>query len=145
MPRLELKSSRTILAIKRCERTKLGKVIQRSQSLIYMMVHICATSGNAVNSVTAMDPHERPLFNELLWWLVTLRYFLSVVRKLALIFGFNRSVPPFYSACCFDELSRGSVSCLFNTSFEKRFHNATTWFFTPKSMTMASAEAMRGE
>jgi hypothetical protein len=32
----------------------------------------------------------------------------------------------------FDELSRGSVSCLLNASFKKRFHNATTLFFTPK-------------
>ena len=33
----------------------------------------------------------------------------------------------FCTACCFNELSRGSVLCLFNTSFEKRFpqrHNS---------------------
>jgi hypothetical protein len=58
-----------------------------------------------------------------------------IARKLALLFGFNRGVPLFYAACRFDELSRESVSCLFNTSFEKRFHNATTQFFTPKLMT----------
>ena len=66
-----------------------------------------------------------------------------IARKLAELFGFNRGVRPFYAACCFDELSRGSVSCLFNASFEKQFHNATTRFFTPKSMTMASAGAIQ--
>jgi hypothetical protein len=67
-------------------------------------------------------------------------------KKLAVLFGFNRSIRPFYAACRFDELSRGSVSCLLNASFEKQFHNAaTTQFFTPKSMTMASAGAIRGE
>ena len=50
-----------------------------------------------------------------------------IARKLAELFGFTRGVRPFYAACRFDELSRGSVSCLFNTSFEKRFpqrHNS---------------------
>jgi len=61
------------------------------------------------------------------------------------LFGFNCGVPPFYAARCFDELSRGSVSCLLKASFKKRFHNATTRFFTPKSMTNASAGAIRGE
>ena len=32
-----------------------------------------------------------------------------------------------------------------NASFEKQFHNATTRFFTLKSMTMASAGAIREE
>ena len=68
-----------------------------------------------------------------------------IARKLAVLFGFNRSVQPFYAACRFDELSRGSVSCHLNASFEKQFHNITTRFFTPKSMTMASAGAIRGE
>ena len=52
---------------------------------------------------------------------------------------------PFYTAHHFNELSRGSVLCLLSASFEKRFNNATTWFFTPKSMTMASAGEIRGE
>ncbi len=60
-----------------------------------------------------------------------------IARKLAVLFGFNGGVRHFYSARHFDELSRGSVSCLLNASFEKQFHNATTQFFTPKSMTMA--------
>ncbi len=49
MPRLELKSSRTFLAIKHFEGTKNGKVIKRSRSSIYKLAHICATSGKAVN------------------------------------------------------------------------------------------------
>jgi hypothetical protein len=68
---------------------------------------------------------------------------LIVARKLALLFGFNHGVRPFYAACRFDELSRGSGSCLSNASFKKRFHNATTQFFTPESMAMASAEAIQ--
>jgi len=43
------------------------------------------------------------------------------------LFDFNHGVPPFYSACRFDELSRESVLCLLNTRFEKRFpqrHNS---------------------
>jgi len=51
-----------------------------------------------------------------------------LARKLALLFGFNPGVRPFYAACHFDELSRGSVSCLLSASFEKQFHNATTRF-----------------
>jgi hypothetical protein len=62
-----------------------------------------------------------------------------IAKTSALFFGFNRGVRPFYPAFCFDELSRGSVSCLLNARFKKQFHNATTQFFMPKSMTMASA------
>ena len=50
-----------------------------------------------------------------------------IARKLAELFSFTHNVRTFYAACCFDELSRGSVSCLFNASFEKRFpqrHNS---------------------
>ena len=55
-----------------------------------------------------------------------------IARKLAVLFGFNRDVAPFCAACFFNELSRGSVSCLLNATFKKRFHNATTQSFTPK-------------
>ena len=68
-----------------------------------------------------------------------------IFRKLAELFGFNRGVPHFYAARRFDELSRGSVSCLLNASFKKRFHNATIRFFTPKLTTMAFAGAIREE
>ncbi len=50
-----------------------------------------------------------------------------MARKLAELFGFNRGVRPFYAAHRFDELSRGSILCLLNTSFEKQFpqrHNS---------------------
>ena len=50
-----------------------------------------------------------------------------------MLFGFNRGIRPFYTACHFNELNRVSVLCLLNASFEKRFHHATTRFFTPKS------------
>ncbi len=41
-----------------------------------------------------------------------------MARKIAVLFGLNRGVRPFYAACCFDELSRGSVLCLLNASFK---------------------------
>ncbi len=50
-----------------------------------------------------------------------------IARKLAVLFVFHFGIQPFYAVCHFDELSRGSVLCLFNTSFEKRFpqrHNS---------------------
>ena len=68
-----------------------------------------------------------------------------IARKLAVLFGINRGIPPFYAAHCFDDVSRGSVLCLLNASFEKQFHNATTQYFTPKSMTMASAGEIKGK
>jgi hypothetical protein len=43
-PRLKLKSSQTFLAIKRCERTKIGKVIKQSRSSKLRWAHICAHS-----------------------------------------------------------------------------------------------------
>ena len=67
-----------------------------------------------------MDGHGGPLFNKLHWWLVTSTIFIRchcvMVRKIAELFGFNCGIRPFYTACCFDELSRGSVLCLLNTS-----------------------------
>ncbi len=50
-----------------------------------------------------------------------------IARKLAVLFGFNRGVRLFYPACCFDDVSRGSVSCLLNASFKTRYpqrHNS---------------------
>ncbi len=49
MPRLELKSSRSILAIKRWQRTKIGKVIKLARSSLKSWAHICAHRGIAVN------------------------------------------------------------------------------------------------
>ena len=41
-----------------------------------------------------------------------------MARKIAELFGLNCGVRPFYTACCLDELSRGSVLCLLNASFK---------------------------
>ncbi len=68
-----------------------------------------------------------------------------IARKLGELFGYNHGIPPFYAANCFDKVSRGSVSCLLNASFEKRFHNTTARFFMPKLMTMVSAWVIWGE
>jgi hypothetical protein len=53
-----------------------------------------------------------------------------MARKIAELFGLNRGVRPFYVACCFDGLSRGSVSCLLNASFKtavSQRHNSIFW------------------
>jgi hypothetical protein len=64
-PRLKLKSSQTFLAIKRCEGTKIGKVIKQSRSSKLMWAHICAHSCIPVNSFDAIivpwaKPTKRP-------------------------------------------------------------------------------------
>ena len=78
--------------------------------------------GFVVNSLTAMGGRDRPPFNELRARVVSPQIFVRcqrlMARKIAELFGLNRGVRPFYTACCFDELSRGSVSCLLNASFK---------------------------
>ena len=83
---------------------------------------------------TAMDAHEHQLFDNLLWWLVTLTIFVHcqrlIAKKLAEFFSFHCGIRPFYTACCFDELSRGFVSCHLSASFRKRFpqrHNSNLY------------------
>jgi hypothetical protein len=68
-----------------------------------------------------------------------------MARKITELFGLNRGIRPFYVACCFDELSRGSVSCLLNTSFKTAVSHHHNSFFVPKSMTMVSAGVVRGK
>ena len=83
----------------------------------------CARLGGSktLNSLTAKDSHDRPLFNELLCWLVTSTIFVHwerlIARKLVVLFGFHHGILPFYVAHCFYEVSRGSVLCLLNNSF----------------------------
>ncbi len=53
-----------------------------------------------------------------------------MARKIAELFGLNRGFGPFYAACCFDELSRGSILCLLNASFKtavSQHHNSIFW------------------
>ena len=45
MLRLELEISRSFLAIKHCQRTKIRKVIKQSRSSLKTMAHMCAISG----------------------------------------------------------------------------------------------------
>ena len=49
---------------------------------------------------------------------IFVRCYRLIATKIAKLFDFNRGVCPFQAACCFDELSRGSVLCLLNASFE---------------------------
>ncbi len=50
---------------------------------------------------------ERPLFYELLWWLVTLTIFVRcwrlIARKIAELFRFHRAMSQFYEACGIDD------------------------------------------
>jgi hypothetical protein len=70
-----------------------------------------------------MGSHDGSLFNKPLWCLVRSPTFVCcqhlIARKIAELFGFNRGVQPFYAACCLDELSEGSISCLLSASFGK--------------------------
>ena len=80
------------------------------------------TLSEELNRLTAIDGHDRQYFYELRARLVSLRIFVRyrrlMARKIAELFGLNRGVRPFYAARCFDELSRGSFSCLLNASFK---------------------------
>ncbi len=88
----------------------------------------------SVNSLTAMDGRDRPLNNALRACVVSPWIFVCyqrlMARKIAELFGLNSGIRPFYAACCFDELSRGSVSCLLNASFKtavSQCHNSILW------------------
>ena len=56
--RFELKSSCTYLAIKRCQQTKIGKVIKLTWSLIKKWSHICNHRGKAVKG-RVLHWHQR--------------------------------------------------------------------------------------
>jgi hypothetical protein len=65
MPRLEPKSSQIFLAIKRCERTKIGYLLSDHEAIIEGGC-ISATIGvKLLNSLTAMVAYVRPLKIEL--------------------------------------------------------------------------------
>jgi hypothetical protein len=49
-----------------------------------------------------------------------------------MLFGLNRGVRPFYAACCFNELSRGSVLCLLNASFKTAISQCHNLIFYAK-------------
>jgi hypothetical protein len=92
------------------------------------------TLSEELNRLTAIDGHDRQYFYELRARLVSLRIFVRyrrlMARKIAELFGLNRGVRPFYAARCFDELSRGSFSCLLNASFKTAVsqpHNLIFW------------------
>jgi len=83
-----------------------------------------------------MGSHQSPHFVKLLWQLVTSTIFVHsqhlIARELPVLFDFNHGVPPFYAACPFDDVSRGSVSCLLNASFEKQYPQCHNLIFYAK-------------
>ena len=57
MPRLELKSSRSFLAIKRCQGTKSKKVIKLARSSLIKVAHIiCTNRGIPVKQQIGIRP-----------------------------------------------------------------------------------------
>ena len=83
-----------------------------------------------LNSVTAKDGHDRPLLDKLLWCLVSSPIFVCcqrlIARKIAELFSTNRAVSQLYQAWGIDDVSRGSVLCLFAASFGGAIFTATT-------------------
>ena len=65
-----------------------------------------------------MDACERRIKKGLVTSPIFVRCQHLMARKIAELFGLNCGVRLFYAACCFDELSRGSVLCLLNASFK---------------------------
>jgi hypothetical protein len=47
-----------------------------------------------------------------------------MARTLVELFRFHRGVRPVYATCRFDELSRGFVLCLLNTSYKKQYNSS---------------------
>ena len=50
-----------------------------------------------------------------------------IARKIAELFSSNRAMSQFYEACGIDDVSRGSVSCLFAAIFEGAIFTVTTF------------------
>ena len=55
-----------------------------------------------------------------------------MARKIAELFGLNRVVQLFYTACRCDDLSRGYVSRLLNASFKTAVSQRHSFFFYAK-------------
>ncbi len=86
------------------------------------------------NSLTPIGGRDCQLFNELYWWLVTspisVRCQRLMSRKIADLIGLNHGIRHFFAACCFNGLSRGSVSCILNASFKtvvSQCNNSIFW------------------
>ncbi len=106
-------------------------ILQSARAIVGMNVSLCI-----LNSLTAMGGRDRPPFNELRARVVSTRIFVRcqrlLARKISELFSLNRGVRLFYAACRFDELSRGSVSCLLNTSFKTSVSQRHDCFFLAK-------------
>ena len=121
---------------------KVSKQITRTNIVIEQhpvwqpktLTNFCSRHWFLFNSLTPMKSHDCPLFNELRWWVITLPIFVCcqhlIARKFAELVGFNRGIQLFNSACCFDELSRVSILCISNASFEtavSQCQNLISW------------------
>jgi hypothetical protein len=88
----------------------------------WAIIGIGYSNFDAVNSLITIDCHDHQLCNKLLCRLVTppnvVLFQRFIARENAELFSSNHYNSPFYAAFCFDELSRGSILCLNNNSFE---------------------------
>jgi hypothetical protein len=94
-PQLKLKSSRTFLATKRCERTRIGKVLLTG---IRLWAQICTHLN--------LELHKC-----LLTFLLFVRCLRLIARNDRELFSFNRGVSHLNNACCINDVSRGSLLC----------------------------------
>ena len=83
-----------------------------------------------LNSLTAKDGHDRPLFDKLLWCLVSSPIFVHcqhlIARKIAELFNSNSAMSQFNEDCGINDVSRGSVLCIFAASFGGAVSTTTT-------------------
>jgi hypothetical protein len=88
------------------------------------------SSCGVVTSLTAKDGHDRPLFDKLLRCLLSSPIFVRcqrlIAKKLDEFFSSNRAISQFYKACGINDVSRGSILCLFAASFGGANFTATT-------------------
>ena len=102
-----------------------------------------------LNSLTPIGGHDHQLFDKLLWCLVSSPIFVRcqrlIARKIAELFSSNRAMSQFYEACGIDDVSTGSMLCLFAACFGIAIFTATTLVCVMKPMTRAAAGAIRCE
>jgi hypothetical protein len=83
-----------------------------------------------VNSLTAVGGHDHQLFDKLLWCSVSSPIFVRcqclIARKIAELFSSNRAMSQFYKACGINDVSTGSVLCLFAASLRGAVFTAAT-------------------
>ena len=124
MPRSEQKSLQTFLCFKRCEQTKSKIVSKLSRSSLKKVAHVCATSGKAVNRLTAMAHIFSHFFFELHTSLISFRIFVRcqrlIARNVADGFLLFSLADTFWRSSSHRWVSRGSISGLKSYYFARK-------------------------